>query len=43
MGGSGTAFSLIQPTVTMNYIIKESPDINIAGGGVFGPASSVGK
>lgn len=27
-GGSGTAISLIQPTVTINYVIKITPDIN---------------
>jgi len=40
-GGSGTAFSVIQPTITVNYIIKMVPNTTGAGGvvslgGMFG-------
>lgn len=30
LGGSSTAFSIIQPTITLNYIIKILPDTNSA-------------
>jgi len=36
-GGSGTAFSLVQPSMTLNYIIKVTPDTSISG--LFGVAS----
>ena len=36
-GGSGTAFSLVQPSITLNYIIKVTPDTSISG--LFGVAS----
>jgi len=35
--GSGTAFSLVQPSITLNYIIKVSPDVSVSG--LFGVAS----
>lgn len=36
-GGSGTAFSLVQPSMTLNYIIKVTPDTSVSG--LFGVAS----
>jgi len=36
-GGSGTAFSLVQPSITLNYVIKVTPDTSISG--LFGVAS----
>lgn len=35
--GNGTAFTLIQPSITLNYVIKVSPDISVSG--LFGVAS----
>ena len=35
--GSGTAFSIIPPSLTMNYIIKVTPDTSVSG--LFGVAS----
>lgn len=36
-GGSGTAFAIIPPSITMNYIIKVTPDTSVSG--LFGVAS----
>lgn len=35
--GSGTAFSLVQPALTMNYVVKVTPDTSSSG--LFGVAS----
>jgi microcystin-dependent protein len=36
-GGSSTAFSIVQPSITLNYIIKVTPDVSVSG--LFGVAS----
>ena len=36
-GGTSTAFSLVQPSITLNYVIKVTPDTSISG--LFGVAS----
>lgn len=40
-GGTSTAFSIIQPTITLNYIIKVIPDSGGGGGGGGGSVTSV--
>jgi len=37
LGGSGTAFSRISPTLTLNYIVKVKPDVNLTS--TFGVAA----
>jgi len=36
-GGTSTAFSIVQPSITLNYVIKVTPDTSISG--LFGVAS----
>lgn len=36
-GGTSTAFSIVQPTLTLNYVIKVSPDVNLSP--IYGVAS----